>query len=59
MTEQISRNATDVLHRKLEHAGGVGVPIDRLSSTEQHTLSTLVRQGRASISFGIAYRVLA
>lgn len=58
MTDKLSTAATDVLHRKLDRAGGTGIDVDRLSPTELKTLETLVRRNKASISFGRAFRVL-
>lgn len=58
MTKPLDRTATATLLRRLQDAGGTGIPIDKLSPTDLSALRTLARRAQATISFGRCYRVV-
>lgn len=58
MTKPLDRSATATLLRRLQDAGGTGIPIDKHSATDLAALRTLARRAEATISFGRAFRVV-
>lgn len=58
MTKALSKTANAVLLRRLQDAGGTGIPIDKLTSTDLAALRRLAQRAEATISFGRAYRVV-